>query len=46
MTGADAFALAQYETALQQFQGYVGRPRRNNRRGVCRRHPRSLRATY
>ena len=26
MTGADAFALAQYETALQQFQGYVGDP--------------------
>ena len=26
MTGADAFALAKYEAALQQFQGYVGDP--------------------
>ena len=26
MTGADAFALARYETALEQFQGYVGDP--------------------
>jgi tetratricopeptide (TPR) repeat protein len=26
MTGADAFALARYETALQQFQSYVGDP--------------------
>ncbi len=26
MTGADAFAIARYETALQQFQAYVGDP--------------------
>ncbi len=26
MTGADSFALARYETALEQFQGYVGDP--------------------
>ncbi len=26
MTGADAFALSRYETALQQFQAYVGDP--------------------
>ena len=26
MTGADAFALTRYETALQQFQSYVGDP--------------------
>ncbi len=26
MTGADAFALTRYETALQQFQAYVGDP--------------------
>ena len=26
MTGADAFAIARYETALQQFQAYVGEP--------------------
>ena len=26
LTGADAFALARYETALEQFQSYVGDP--------------------
>jgi tetratricopeptide (TPR) repeat protein len=26
VTGADSFALARYETALEQFQGYVGDP--------------------
>ncbi len=26
MTGADAFAVTRYETALQQFQAYVGDP--------------------
>ena len=26
VTGADAFALARYEVALEQFQGYVGDP--------------------
>ena len=26
MTDADAFALARYDTALQQFQSYVGDP--------------------
>ena len=38
-------ALARYETAIEQFQSYVGDPVAHDRRGACRQRPRSSAGT-